>query len=140
MLPEREIYTPMEGPPGPQPGLDQLFKEWGEDAMRDLVSRFYDRILKSEIAHMFPTEMSLAKQKQADFIIQVTGGPSYYLDHWGPARMRMRHFAFEIDENARMEWLRCYLEAIDESNFSEKSKQIFKQFLNQFSKWMINKR
>jgi len=140
MLPERELYTPEIGPPGPQPGLDQIYQEWGEEAMRDLVSRFYDLLLKSKIAHMFPGEMKIAKQKQADFIIQVTGGPSYYLTNWGPARMRMRHFPFEIDEDARLEWLRCYLESLDQFNFSQKSKQVFVRFLEEFSKWMVNKR
>lgn len=140
MLPEREIYTPPEGPPGPQPGLAELFAEWGEATMRDLVSRFYDRISSSNIAKMFPTDLQIAKQKQADFIIQVTGGPSYYLTNWGPARMRMRHFAFEIDEDARGEWLRCYKESLAEIDVSLRSKEIFTQFLDDFSLWMINKR
>jgi hemoglobin len=140
MLPEREIYTPELGPPGLQPGLDQIFQEWGEEALRDLVSRFYDRIPHSQIAAMFPDDLQLAKQKQADFLIQVTGGPSYYLNNWGPARMRMRHFPFEINESARLEWLRCYMESLEESNFTPKSKEIFALFLDQFSKWMVNKR
>lgn len=140
MFPERDIYTPESGPPGPQPGLDQLYQEWGEEAMRNLVSRFYDLLLDSGIARMFPNEMEVAKQKQADFLIQVTGGPAYYLNHWGPARMRMRHFPFEIDELARLEWLRCYRQALDESKFSQKSKDVLIRFLENFSKWMVNKR
>ncbi len=140
MFPERDIYTPEMGPPGPLPGLDTIFNQWGEIAIRDLVSRFYDRIPHSEIRSMFPDDLGIAKQKQADFIIQVTGGPSYYLNNWGPARMRMRHFPFLIDEKARLEWLRCYKESLDESNFSTSSKEIFFKFLDGFSKWMVNAR
>lgn len=140
MQPEREIYTPEMGPPGPQSGLDQLFGEWGEEAIRDLVSRFYDRIHKSKIATMFPEHLDIAKQKQADFIIQVTGGPPHYLNNWGPARMRMRHFPFVINEEARLEWLRCYTESLEESKFTDASKAVFQKFLDEFSKWMVNAR
>ncbi|MCZ8157378.1 MAG: bacitracin resistance protein BacA [Leptospira sp.] len=135
---DREIYTPSEGPPGPLPGLNQLFLEWGEESIRDLVSRFYDRIPFSKIANMFPEDLVIAKQKQADFIIQVTGGPSYYMQNWGPARMRMRHFPFVIDSEARLEWLRCYEESLAESDFTQESKEIFHKFLSEFSIWMIN--
>ncbi|BDA79592.1 bacitracin resistance protein BacA [Leptospira kobayashii] len=136
--PERQIYTPPMNPPGPIPGLGELCREWGEEGIRDLVSRFYDRIPDSKIGKMFPENLDLAKQKQADFIIQVTGGKPHYSQNYGPPRMRMRHFPFVIDEEARLEWIRCYMEALDESVFSEDSKRIFSSFLESFSKWMVN--
>ncbi|GBF49883.1 putative globin [Leptospira ryugenii] len=137
-MPERDIFTPPEGPPGPMPGLEGIFSEWGEEGMRNLVSRFYDLIAESKIAAMFPEELTLAKQKQADFMIQVTGGPSLYLHNWGPARMRMRHFAFLINEESRQVWLSCYKQSLEEFSFSQESKAIFLKFLDQFSRWMVN--
>jgi len=138
--PERQIYTPPMNPPGVIPGLGELCNEWGEEGIRDLVSRFYDRIPDSGIRNMFPKNLDLAKQKQADFIIQVTGGKPFYSQNYGPPRMRMRHFPFVIDEDARQEWIRCYTEALAESGFSENSKQIFQTFLESFSRWMVNSR
>ncbi|TGN19264.1 bacitracin resistance protein BacA [Leptospira idonii] len=140
MFPEREIYTPEIGPPGPMPGLNELFSKWGEERIRNLVSRFYDRIPNSKIYKMFPKELTLAKQKQADFIIQILGGPAYYVQNWGPARMRMRHFPFPIDEAAREEWLRCFEEALEESDFEREDKVLFNYFLDSFSKWMVNQK
>jgi len=140
LLGDREIFTPEGGPPQAVPGLQEIYSEWGEEGIRNLVSSFYDRIPLSKIAHMFPEDLSLAKQKQGDFLIQVTGGPPNYSQKWGPPKMRMRHFPFEINNESREEWLRCYLLSLNEFEFSSDSKKIFYLFLEQFSLWMVNKR
>jgi hemoglobin len=135
---EREIYTPkLENVP-PMPELRTLYRKLGEDKLRELVDVFYDLIAESEIAYMFPGEFTSAKQDQADFLIQVLGGPSFYTDRKGPARMRMRHFKFVITEESRLVWLHCYRQALEKVGIPEEEKQILDDYLDSFSKWMVN--
>lgn len=137
---DREIYTPkLENVP-PMPELRTLYSKLGEDKLRELVDVFYDFVAESEIAFMFPDDFSSAKQDQADFLIQVLGGPSYYTERKGPARMRMRHFAFEITEESRLVWLDCYRRALDETEIPEAEKKILDDYLDHSSKWMVNAR
>ncbi|MCC5815028.1 MAG: bacitracin resistance protein BacA [Leptospira sp.] len=135
---EREIYTPkLENVP-PMPELRTLYRKLGEEKLRELVDVFYDLIAKSEILGMFPGDFDSAKQDQADFLIQVLGGPSYYTDRKGPARMRMRHFQFVITEESRLVWLGCYRQALDMVKIPDEERQILDDYLDSFSKWMVN--
>ncbi|MDF3820653.1 bacitracin resistance protein BacA [Leptospira sp. 96542] len=135
-----EIYTPDLPPQEVNPNLRLLFQKWGEDNIRKLVQNFYGKISESEIKSMFPKDLTFAIEKQADFLIQILGGPSYYLQKWGQARMRMRHFAFPISEKERLVWLNCYDVAIQEFPFAHEDKIDFLYFLDQFSQWMVNRR
>lgn len=133
------IYTPPEGPPPPSENIRTLYKKWGETAIRELVSQFYDLIAQSSIQTMFPRDLTEAKEKQADFMIQALGGPSYYLEKRGPARMRHRHFAFPISEKERVVWFDCYDKALENFSFDHDDKIDFLYFLDGFSKWMVNR-
>ncbi|XDD45497.1 bacitracin resistance protein BacA [Leptospira sp. WS39.C2] len=135
-----EIYTPEGGPPPSNPNVKFLFQKWGEENIRKLVSDFYDKIQKSEIRWMFQGDWDLAKEKQADFLIQVLGGPSYYIEKWGPARMRMRHFVFPISEKERAIWFECYDNALQSFDFEHDDKIDFLYFLDGFSAWMVNRK
>lgn len=135
---EREIYTPKLEHIPPIPELRTLYAKLGEDKLRELVDVFYDKIKQSSISSMFPENMESAKKDQADFLIQVLGGPNYYTDRKGPARMRMRHFRFVITEEDRLVWLSCYREAIQEVNIPQEEAKILDTYLDLFSKWMVN--
>lgn len=139
-LEPNEPYTPPGGPPTANPNIKLLFQKWGEEKIRHLVSDFYDRIKESEIRWMFQGDWELAKEKQADFLIQVLGGPSYYIEKWGPARMRMRHFVFPISEKERSIWFQCYDEALQGFDFEHDDKIDFLYFLDGFSGWMVNRK
>lgn len=139
-LEPNEIYTPPGGPPPSHPQVKLLYQKWGETKIRKLVSDFYDRIQNSEIQWMFQGDWELAKEKQADFMIQVLGGPSYYIEKWGPARMRMRHFAFPISEKERLIWFQCYDDALQGFDFDHEDKIDFLYFLDGFSAWMVNRK
>lgn len=137
---EREIYTPkLENVP-PMPELRTLYRKLGEEKLRELVDVFYDLIADSEIKPMFPADFTTAKQDQADFLVQVLGGPSLYTDRKGPARMRMRHFKFVITEESRLVWLGCYRKAMDMVSIPEEEKSILDDYFDNFSKWMVNAR
>jgi hemoglobin len=137
---EDSIYTPPNGPPPPSETIRTLYSKWGETKIRELVSVFYDLIASSEIKWMFPEELTLAKEKQGDFIIQVLGGPSLYVQKWGPARMRQRHFAFPISEKERLVWFDCYDKALEQFPFDHEDKIDFLYFLDGFSQWMVNRK
>ncbi|TGK01362.1 bacitracin resistance protein BacA [Leptospira langatensis] len=133
------FYVPPVGPPASNPKLHTLFAILGEAKIRELVSLFYAKIPSSDIAFMFPQDLEESIVKSADFLIQVLGGPSYYVQKYGPPRMRARHLPFPIDEKARRTWLSCYRKAIKEWDAGEEEKEILWKFLEDFSAWMVNK-
>ncbi|MCB1157021.1 MAG: bacitracin resistance protein BacA [Leptospiraceae bacterium] len=137
---QREIYTPPSGLPQVNPLAPEMFQALGEEKIRELVRVFYMHIAKSSIRNMFPEDLLESETKAADFMVQIMGGPSYYMQKNGPARMRMRHFPFEIDEKARRAWLACYKNALSEIEIGEEEKKKIWDFLVSFSSWMVNKK
>lgn len=87
--------------------------------------------------------MEEASKKSAKFFVQVLGGPPLYVIDHGPPRMRGRHLPFEIDEAARQVWLGCFAKVLEGAeakyNFPAEHMQGFKDFLKDFSAWMVNK-
>ncbi len=81
-----------------------------------------------------------AADKSADFFIQLMGGPPLFVQKHGPPRMRARHMPFEVTEDGRKEWLRCFQEALDEQSFPAEYREAFDDFLESFSAWMVNSR
>jgi hemoglobin len=135
---DREIFTPKLEQVPPMPELRSLYVKMGEEKIRSLVDRFYDLIAQSEIQDMFPKDLHQAKKDQADFMIQVLGGPSYYTDRKGHPRMRMRHFPFYITESKRQVWVNCYKEAIQKEGLESKVAETLINYLESFSRWMVN--
>ncbi|MDX1960340.1 MAG: bacitracin resistance protein BacA [Leptospiraceae bacterium] len=135
---EREIYVPESGPPQGDPIPKEVFLILGETKIRELVQKFYKNIETSEIREMFPEDLTESTVKSADFMVQVLGGPPYYVQKYGPPRMRMRHIPFVIDEKSRRVWLSCYRKALDESEIPENQRKIIWDFLVSFSAWMVN--
>jgi hemoglobin len=140
---ERTIYTPPGGPPqGPGPS-PEIYKIMGEANIFRMMSDLYKEIEKSNIRHLFPADMEEASRKSALFFVTILGGPPLYAQKFGSPRMRARHIPFEIDERARQTWLACFertLEGADvKYNFPLEHLQSFKDFLQSFSAWMVNK-
>jgi hemoglobin len=140
---QRVIYTPPGGPPqGPGPN-PEIYRIMGEANIFRMMLDFYNVLEKSEIRHLFPTDMEEASKKSALFFITLLGGPPLYFQKFGPPRMRARHLPFEIDEPARQVWLRCFGDVLTEAetkyNFPKQHLQGFKDFLTGFSAWMVNK-
>jgi hemoglobin len=138
----REIFTPPGGPPQSGPSRE-IYALMGEENIFRLMSDFYKELEKSEIRRLFPPDMEEASRKSAKFFVQVLGGPPLYVIDHGPPRMRQRHLPFEIDEAARQVWLGCFervLEGAEEKyNFPAEHLPGFKDFLKDFSAWMVNK-
>jgi hemoglobin len=140
---ERVIYTPPGGPPqGPGPN-PEIYRLMGEENIFKMMSDFYKELEKSDIRHLFPSDMEEASRKSALFFVTLLGGPPLYLQKYGPPRMRARHLPFEIDEKARQVWLSCFERTLEDAGakyqFPEQHMQGFKDFLKSFSTWMVNK-
>ena len=115
----------------------------GEANIFKMMSDFYKELEKSEIRNLFPEDMEEASKKSAMFFVTVLGGPPLYFQKFGPPRMRARHLPFEIDEQARQVWLACFERTLEDAdkkyNFPMQYMPSFKDFLQNFSAWMVNK-
>ncbi len=139
------VYTPPGGPGQVERPSPEIFAALGEDGVFQMLSDFYVLLGKSGTKHLFPdtTEgLQLASERSAAFFVQLLGGPPLFIERYGPPRMRMRHFPFEIDEPARQIWLACFrkvLETAEESyGFRPEHLPGFHAFLDEFSAWMVN--
>jgi hemoglobin len=124
--------------------IPEFLIEVGEQGIRDLISKHYDSIKKSEIYVIFPQDTEVfeeAKKHSSDFFIQICGGFAHFNKNRGAPQMIGRHAAFRIDANAREVWLELYkplLMELEREGVTETSLKSFWGYLNIFSIWMIN--
>jgi len=131
--------------PGTRPDVvlpsTEFLKLVGEEGIRKLVSDHYDLLAQSSVKDLFPqNEIGLqrAKQNSADFFIQVCGGPMYFSKNRGKPMLFKRHLPHKITPEARVEWLNCYKSALQKLDLPEDVLKSFWNYLDIFSKWMIN--
>ncbi|MDF1839594.1 MAG: hypothetical protein P1V35_17125 [Planctomycetota bacterium] len=142
--PERTqpIYTPQGGPPRVDRPSGEILETVGEEGVFRILSNTYKRIGESPIRAMFADDLEAASRRSAAFFVQVMGGAPLYTENYGPPRMRMRHFPFEIDAAARTVWLQCFRgslqEDVEHHGFPSEHLASFETFLEEFSKWMVN--
>jgi len=143
--PDRPVYTPPGGPPANTSVSKEIFGHMGEDNVRAMISDFYDRLIRSPIANLFPSTpegLVEAKDRSASFFIFLLGGPPLYQQTYGPPMMRARHMPFRIDQAARAAWLAEFNAVLDDAPakyaFPEQHLPGFRAFLDSFSGWMVN--
>lgn len=86
----------------------------GDDAVRELVGRFYD-IIEAEsptLRKMLPASTAGSRQKLHEYLSGWLGGPPLYTDKRGNPQLRARHLPFAIGHDEAMEWLRCMNKAM----------------------------
>lgn len=111
----------------------------GDAPFRALVDAFYDKIEQDPVLRpMFPDDLNEGKHRQFLFLIQFFGGPQHYLEERGHPRLRMRHFPFFIDRQARDHWLRHMLEAIDDAGIVDPARAQMRQYFDRASAFLIN--
>ena len=139
----RTIYTPPGGPPQGAGPSREIYGLMGERNIYKMMSDFYIELGKSEVRYLFPSNLEEASRKSAAFFIGLLGGPPIYVEKYGSPRMRARHLPFEIDEAARQVWLSCFERVLHDADvkygFPPQHLQGFKDFLDSFSRWMVNK-
>jgi hemoglobin len=142
---DEPIYTPPGGPPQTDRVPEEVYQVMGEGNITAFTHAFYTRLGQSTIAHMFPkSEKNLmrAADKSAAMFTFLFGGPHAYQQRYGRPMLRARHIPFVIDEPARLEWLRCFRETLDEASElykmpGEHIEAVWK-FIFDFSTWMVN--
>lgn len=132
-------------PFGSRPNVDrpnpEFLKALKEDGMRQLISDHYDLLIKSPIKHLFPKDevgLNRAKERAADFFIQICGGKPYYNEKHGSPMLVKRHAHFSITEEGRKAWLDCYRQILPKLQIREELILSFWNYLNVFSIWMVN--
>jgi len=134
-------YIPPQGPP--QVRLSpEIFQAMGEDGFYRMSRDFYAELERSPIRGLFPEDMAEASKKQAMFLIQACGGPALYVRAYGPPRMRARHLPFAIGQAERDTWRACFekvLERAPDYGMPQQHLAAFKEFLDGFSSWMMNR-
>ena len=113
----------------------------GDERVRDLVERFYDRVDDSApvLRAMLPKDDSVSRQKLYEFLSGWMGGPPLYMEKRGHPRLRMRHFPFAIGMTEVDEWLRCMNEALDEMGVSGRLRTYLDGQFHRSAHWMRNK-
>lgn len=110
-----------------------------DEPFRELVDRFYAKVEADPVLRqVFPDDLEDGKRWQFLFLLQYFGGPARYMEERGHPRLRMRHFPFEINEEARDHWLDHMLTSIDEVGIEEPARSIMRQYFERASAFLIN--
>lgn len=128
----------------PLPALSPaVFAAVGEAALRDLVHRHHDRLRRSSIGDLFPSDpkrFAVVVEHIATFMVETTRGSSQYVDTHGPVWFRTRHLPLTIDETARNVWLAALLATFEEVAFPEPARQEFWNWVEALSIRAITRR
>jgi hemoglobin len=88
----------------------------GENAVRELVDRFYDYMDQlpeaTTIRALHAKSLSASREKLFLFLSGWLGGPSLYVEKYGHPRLRARHLPFPISTAERDQWLLCMKRAL----------------------------
>mgnify|MGYP006273697359 CR=1 FL=1 len=90
----------------------------GQEFFDQLVDHFYEVVAQDPVLRPMYVEADLtnARRHLSLFLAQYWGGPSTYQEERGHPRLRMRHFPFAIDADARERWLAAMKHAILKMN------------------------
>ena len=131
--------------PGVRPQVtlptNEMFLLLQENGIRKMVSDHYDLLIESKIKNLFPKNpiaLEKAKEHSADFFIQICGGPKYFNENRGQPKLYQRHLPFKITPEAREVWLDCYKPILEKLDIPENVTLSFWNYLDVFSKWMVN--
>lgn len=110
---------------------NSVYERLGDDNLRLLVDRFYDRVfVHPQISRLFKTDKEVIKEKQRMFLTQFLGGPALYSQQYGHPQMRARHLPHPIGEDDAVAWLQCMSEALTGLPIDEQLKdEIFKRLV-----------
>jgi hemoglobin len=139
-----QVFTPASGPPQGDGPSKEIYAAMGRENIFRMCEDFYWALEQSPIRPMFSSDMPAASRRLAAFLVGLFGGPPLFHQLYGPPQMRARHLPFEIDENARRVWLDCFYKVLDQApeaySFPAEHIPGFRQFLDEFSAWMVNRK
>lgn len=113
----------------------------GHTTFTRLVDVFYDHVDADEVLiAMYPEghDLTGAKHRLQMFLEQYFGGPTTYQEERGHPRLRMRHFPFPVDFDARDRWLRCMRAALDDVELPPLYDEVFWDYFQRAATAMVN--
>ena len=112
----------------------------GEESLRLIVDAFYDKVEADAVLRpMYPADLAEPKRRLFLFLLQFFGGPARYSEERGHPRLRMRHFPFAIDRQARDHWFDHMCAAIDETGIDEPARSMMRDYFERSSAFLINR-
>ncbi len=112
----------------------------GHDTFDRLVSEFYRGVADDPVLRpMYPEEdLGPAEDRLRLFLEQYWGGPTTYSQTRGHPRLRMRHFAFHVNPDARDRWLLHMRRAVDALDLSPLHEATLWDYLERAAHAMVN--
>lgn len=105
----------------------------GEAVLHRLTNAFYDRMqeLSPDVANMHETDENGRVSERARhvfwrFLCFWSGGPTDYVESYGPPRLPIRHGHLSIDEAARDGWLLAMNTALDDVIEDEEVRELLR--------------
>ena len=118
-----------------------VYDQIGADKIHALVDAFYDAVADDPVLRpMYPDDLADSRRHLSLFLAQFFGGPTTYSEERGHPRLRMRHFPFAIDRQARDHWLRHMLDALDSVGIGEPANSNMRAYFERSSAFLINRR
>lgn len=115
----------------------------GENALRDLVDRFYDHMDNlpetKTIRELHPKNLRSARGKLFMFLSGWLGGPDRYIAAFGHPRLRARHLPFSIGMEEKEQWMVCMKKAFEGMEIDNVFRDQLLSALDQTAAHMINR-
>jgi hemoglobin len=120
--------------------MTSIYEELGEVTIRKIAHLFYKGVEEDTLMRpMYPKDLAPAEERFALFLIQFFGGPTTYSDQRGHPRLKMRHFPYAIDFDAREHWMKHIANAMHQIEVDEFTRSQMMQYFENASLHMINR-
>ncbi len=126
-----------ETPPG-------TMYDWlgGEQAVKNLVNRFYDILDSDEslkpIRAMHKEDLSPMRLSLFEFLSGWLGGPPLFIERNGSPCLTGAHQPFKIDAASRDQWMQCINQAMADINIEPKYREMLTPAFEQMTEMMRN--
>ena len=112
----------------------------GTETFTKLVDKFYEGVATDPVMRpMYPDEdLGPAADRLRMFLEQYWGGPSTYQELRGHPRLRMRHYEFKINEDARARWLKHMRAAMNSLDLPPLQAEELWSYLDRAATAMLN--
>lgn len=116
------------------------YERIGRETLKSLVEHFYEEVRNDKVLRpMYEGDLEAAELRLFLFLVQYLGGPATYSERRGHPRLRMRHAAFPIDEQARDHWLRCMNHAMNHVQMDAESRAFLWNYFVNTADFLRNK-
>jgi hemoglobin len=112
----------------------------GEETFAKITKYFYEGVAQDPLLKpMYPEEdLGPAERRLKMFLEQYWGGPDTYQLERGHPRLRMRHYPYKINPEARDAWLRHMRAAVDRLELSQLHEAELWDYLQRAAHAMLN--